>query len=212
VSTIFGIDLPHLFGYDRQFKEYRWDADETSLPEPMIKLIDQLGTHHKLVVTFLIGLSLIILAFDCVYGPQIRFPILFIIPIWFASWYLSKEFGIALAIILPLIRFGFNVFREIDITLLESAINAVLRIITFVLIVYLTHYAMQAQSLRKRVQRLEGILPICSFCKRIRVDDNEWVILEQYITTHSEAQFSHGLCPDCARRHYSEYLTKPNAS
>lgn len=179
-------------------------------PIPMIKLIDQLVTHRKLVAASLIGLSLIILAFDYVYGPQIRFPILFIIPIWLASWYVSKKFSISLAIILPLIRFGFNLFREIDITLLESAINAVLRIITFVLIVYLTHYAIQAQALEKRVQRLEGILPICSFCKRIRGGDNEWVRLEQYITTHSEAQFSHGFCPDCAREHYSEYLTKPS--
>ena len=176
----------------------------------MTKLIDQLGTHHKLVVTFLIGLSLIILAFDYMYGPQIRFPILFIIPIWLASWYVSKGFGISLAIILPLIRFGFNLFREIDITLLESAINAVLRIITFVLIVYLAHYASRTLDLEKRVKRLEGILPICSFCKRLRTGDNEWVRLEQYITTHSEAQFSHGLCPDCARKHYSEYLTKPS--
>ena len=176
----------------------------------MTKLIGQLVTQRKLVAASLIRLSLIIMAFDYTYGPQIRFPILFIIPIWLASWYVSKEFGMSLAIILPLIRFGFNMFSEIDITLLESAINAVLRIITFVLIVYVTRYAIQTQTLEKRLQRLEGILPICSFCKRIRVGDKEWVNLEEYITAHSEAQLSHGLCQDCAREHYSEYLTKPN--
>jgi len=80
------------------------------------KLTDQLVKHRKLVIASLIGLSLIILAFDYVYGPQIRFPILFIIPIWLASWYLGKGFGLSLAVILPLIRFGFNLFREIDIT------------------------------------------------------------------------------------------------
>jgi len=176
----------------------------------MIKLIDQIVTHRKLVAASLIGLSLVILAFDYVYGPQIRFPILFIIPIWLALWYFGKKLALSLAIILPLIRFGFNLFREIDIALWESAINAVLRIITFVFIVYVTHYAIQAKDLEKRVQKLEGILPICSFCKRIRVGDNEWVRLEEYITTHTEAQLSHGLCPDCAREHYSKYLTKPN--
>jgi hypothetical protein len=174
------------------------------------KLTDQLVAHRKLVIASLIGLSLIILAFDYVYGPQIRFPILFIIPIWLASWYLGKGFGLSLAVILPLIRFGFNLFREIDITLFESAMNAVLRIIAFVLIVYLTNYVIQTQALEKRVKKLEGLLPICSFCKRIRAADNEWVRLEQYITNHSEAQFSHGLCPDCAKKHYSDYLTKPS--
>jgi len=176
----------------------------------MIKVIGQFVAHQKLVSASLIGFTLIILAFDYVYGPQIRFPILFIIPILLASWYVSKNFALALAVILPLIRFCFNLFREIDITLFESAINAVLRITAFVLIVYLTNYVIQSQTLEKRVKKLEGLLPICSFCKRIRSADNEWIRLEQYIANHSEAQFSHGLCRDCAKKYYSDYMTKPS--
>jgi DNA-binding response OmpR family regulator len=49
-----------------------------------------------------------------------------------------------------------------------------------------------------RVKRLEGIIPICSYCKKIRDDHNSWHQLEQYITEHSEAMFSHGICPHCA--------------
>jgi PAS domain S-box-containing protein len=52
-----------------------------------------------------------------------------------------------------------------------------------------------------RLKRLEGIIPICSHCKRIR-DDKEWTPIEEYIQAHSEARFSHGLCPGCARKHY----------
>jgi hypothetical protein len=175
----------------------------------MIKLKERLVAHRKLVAASLIGLSLIILAFDYFYGPQIRFPVLFAVPIWLASWHFSKGFGLSLAVTLPLIRFGFNLFREMDITLFESAINAVLRIIAFVLIVYLTNYVIKTQALERRVRKLEGLLPICSFCKRIRSADNEWIRFEQYITNHSEAQFSHGLCPDCAKKHYSDYMTEP---
>ena len=49
-----------------------------------------------------------------------------------------------------------------------------------------------------RVKQLEGIIPICMYCKKIRDDGQSWHQLEAYITNHSEAQFSHGMCPDCA--------------
>jgi len=49
-----------------------------------------------------------------------------------------------------------------------------------------------------RVKRLEGIIPICMCCKKIRDDLDTWNQLEQYISDHSEAVFSHGICPACA--------------
>lgn len=48
-----------------------------------------------------------------------------------------------------------------------------------------------------RVKMLEGIIPICMFCKKIRDDKQSWHQLESYISEHSEAQFSHGMCPEC---------------
>lgn len=51
-----------------------------------------------------------------------------------------------------------------------------------------------------RVKMLQGLLPICSYCKKIRNDRNYWQQVEGYISDHSEAQFSHGICPDCYAR------------
>jgi DNA-binding response OmpR family regulator len=48
-----------------------------------------------------------------------------------------------------------------------------------------------------RVKQLEGVIPICSYCKKIRDDKKSWHQLERYISDHSEAVFSHGACPDC---------------
>lgn len=48
-----------------------------------------------------------------------------------------------------------------------------------------------------RVKQLEGIIPICSYCKKIRDDQDSWQGLEKYISAHSEASFSHGICPEC---------------
>jgi hypothetical protein len=57
--------------------------------------------------------------------------------------------------------------------------------------------------LLERIKYLEGFLPVCSFCKRIRVSD-DWIPIEDFISKRSEAVFSHGLCPDCAEKHYPE--------
>jgi len=53
------------------------------------------------------------------------------------------------------------------------------------------------QESLNRVKQLEGIIPICMYCKKIRDDKDGWNQLEQYITEHSEASFSHGICPKC---------------
>jgi PAS domain S-box-containing protein len=55
------------------------------------------------------------------------------------------------------------------------------------------------------VRMLSGLLPICSCCKKIRDDGGDWKALESYIKSHSEADFSHGLCPECASKLYPEF-------
>jgi K+-sensing histidine kinase KdpD len=55
-----------------------------------------------------------------------------------------------------------------------------------------------------RVRQLTGLLPICASCKRIRAKDGAWCPIEIYIASHSEAEFSHGLCPECIRSLYPE--------
>lgn len=59
-----------------------------------------------------------------------------------------------------------------------------------------------------QVKTLQGLLPICSACKKIRDDQGYWNQIEEYISYHTEAAFTHGICPDCARRLYPD-LYKP---
>ena len=54
------------------------------------------------------------------------------------------------------------------------------------------------------VRTLRGLLPICSYCHKIRDGEEVWQHLEAYITTHSEAHFTHGACPDCLQTHFGE--------
>jgi hypothetical protein len=52
---------------------------------------------------------------------------------------------------------------------------------------------------------LSGLLPICAACKKIRDDKGYWHQVEEYVRDHSEADFSHSICPDCVRRLYPEF-------
>ncbi|HTG01602.1 MAG TPA: PAS domain S-box protein [Nitrospirota bacterium] len=62
------------------------------------------------------------------------------------------------------------------------------------------------------VKALSGLLPICSSCKKIRDDHGYWNDLEQYISKHSEAEFSHSICPDCAQKLYPDLYRRIKSS
>jgi YesN/AraC family two-component response regulator len=63
----------------------------------------------------------------------------------------------------------------------------------------------ELQEALSRVKQLSGFLPICASCKKIRDDRGYWQQIEAYIRDHSEAESSHAICPDCARRIYPQY-------
>lgn len=59
------------------------------------------------------------------------------------------------------------------------------------------HQAERIMNYVKQVQQLEGFIPICSYCKKVRDDENYWDRIENYINARTGSQFSHGICPDC---------------
>jgi DNA-binding NtrC family response regulator len=76
-------------------------------------------------------------------------------------------------------------------------------------------YAIERQKLRtqlkqsmKEINTLRGFLPICANCKKIRDDRGYWTQIETYISMHSEAEFSHGLCPECVVKLYGDEIGK----
>jgi PAS domain S-box-containing protein len=66
----------------------------------------------------------------------------------------------------------------------------------------------ELQQALAEIKTLHGILPICSSCKKIRDDKGAWQHLETYISQHTDAEFTHGLCADCAIKLYPEYMNK----
>ncbi|MDZ7663768.1 MAG: hypothetical protein U5K27_00290 [Desulfotignum sp.] len=60
------------------------------------------------------------------------------------------------------------------------------------------------QDALEKVKTLRGMLPICSYCKKIRDDQGYWNQIEEYIGKHSDTQFSHSICQECAKKYYPD--------
>lgn len=97
---------------------------------------------------------------------------------------------------LPHIFFGAS---PSPINYFESIFESTLIFVIGIIIIFCTHMLLQ------RLNFLEGILPVCSFCKKIRIK-KQWVPIERYIRDRSEADFSHSVCPECSEQHYAIQL------
>lgn len=71
---------------------------------------------------------------------------------------------------------------------------------------------MAYEAAQEQVRILRGFLPICAACKKIRDDRGHWNQMEEYITNHSEAVFSHGICPECEQKLYPEYCSRDSSN
>jgi DNA-binding response OmpR family regulator len=90
------------------------------------------------------------------------------------------------------------VTKPFDPQELRARVQAGARIVQ--LQMYLSQRVKELETAMARVKQLQGLLPICAYCKRIRDDRNYWQQVEAYISTRTEAQFSHGVCPECSER------------
>lgn len=73
----------------------------------------------------------------------------------------------------------------------------------------LRHLNKELEKALSEIKTLRGILPICANCKKIRDDKGYWNAVEDYIRNHSEAEFSHSICPECSKKLYPEFQQQP---
>jgi len=67
------------------------------------------------------------------------------------------------------------------------------------------HLIKELKQTLAEVRTLSGLLPICAWCKQLRNDKGYWESVEQYIEAHSEAEFTHSICPDCMKKNFPNY-------
>ncbi|HEU4587834.1 MAG TPA: hypothetical protein VFS11_04260 [Gemmatimonadales bacterium] len=172
-------------------------APPIKFPVPTIRSPSHLGPVHWLLA----GIAIIPL--DYFTGPYLdALVLLYPVPAAMAAWTGERRWSIALATLLPLVRMV--IFQSwgwpatVPMQACDTSVLAAACIAIALFIFYL-----RQQALKLRV--LEGMLPICGFCKRIRSGDS-WEPLEKFIGSHSEATFSHTFCPDCGSRFYGDLV------
>ena len=151
-----------------------------------------------------IPVALFVFGVDYWLGPDPMFPVLYCCVLFPCAWYSGAFTGLIFALAVPAIHVLFLATAwapqpsfEIVATLLRGAVVALITL-------WIARFAEHERAIYQHVQKLEGLLPICAFCKKIRNDRGEWEKLEVYISDHSEAQFSHGFCPTCTKIHYPD--------
>jgi hypothetical protein len=166
--------------------------------------------EEKYLPFFYTGFSIILLVADYFAGPFIQFPITYLIPVVLASWYSSFRWGLTFAVVLPLVRLYFNLFLwAVPWTYIEAGVNCIIRIVVFSLFALLvSRAAKRTSSMTKEISMLSGLLPICSYCKKIRDESNQWQPVERYVSSHSEAFFIHGICPECTEIYFGQMNKK----
>jgi hypothetical protein len=143
--------------------------------------------------------SAVILLLDYVTGPFIQFPILFIVPVAIATAAHGLSGGVGIAILLPLMRLSFFLRWEPQSSWAMEWVDALVDV------VILSGFAVTIDQIvrqQRQIKVLERMLPICSFCKRIRDQDGEWHRIEAFISERSSASFSHTFCEQCGQIHY----------
>jgi hypothetical protein len=146
-----------------------------------------------------LAISAGILALEYYTGPFVQFAILLVFPVTLATILHGARVGVALALLLPLVRLTFFVIWPLPSSWALAVTDALSDVVILVgTALMIDRIVRQEQELRV----FEGLLPICSFCKRIRDEGGAWRQLEPYIASRSAARFSHTLCPECGRRHY----------
>jgi hypothetical protein len=114
---------------------------------------------------------------------------LYVIARKFEGWEIDEFIIVALFLVVALATFSLRrwlAFRKVNAVLVQRNIDL--------------------DQAMDQLKELSGIIPICSACKKIRDDEGFWHQVESYIETHSHAEFTHGICPECTKMLYPEYF------
>ena len=148
-------------------------------------------------------IGVVFIAIDYLSGSGTQFPTLYVLPVTLAAWYSGRWPAIALAVAVPLFHIAFLMLGSPDSdTTLPIVMTIARSAIICVMALWFARLSEHERQLHRYVVKLEGLLPICAFCKSIRNEAGDWESLETFISTRSDADFSHGLCPTCMKHHY----------
>ena len=172
--------------------------------EPIIKPCGMFAA--MLVLILMLGVA------DWLSGYELQFFIFYFLPVGITAWTCGAGGAYALAVVSAAVWFTADLFSGHPYSHPSYAYwNTGIRLVSFVIVAHsmarirmlLSAQRKIADDLQKamsEVKTLTGLLPICANCKKIRDDSGYWHQIETFIEKHSDAQFTHGLCQQCAAK------------
>jgi hypothetical protein len=149
---------------------------------------------------------------DWASGYELQFFVFYFIPVAIAGWTCGAKRGYVIAVLSAGVWFAADMFSGHPYTHVSLAVwNTTIRLVSFLVIAFavariralLKQERSISDTLEKtlsEVKTLTGLLPICAGCKKIRNDQGYWQQSEEYISKHTRAEFTHGLCQECMRK------------
>jgi K+-sensing histidine kinase KdpD len=170
-------------------------------------------------ILVVIVLSVLALGYiDYATGYEFGFFVFYFLPIAIAAWKLGFTSSYLISILSSIVWFLADIHSSHPYGSIALGFwNTIIRLFSFLIIAYSTSKIRlllakereTAQALRdalSQIKTLSGLIPICASCKKIRDDKGYWNQLETFIQEHSEAEFSHGICPECMKKLYGVVL------
>jgi hypothetical protein len=148
-------------------------------------------------------------------GWEFGFFIFYFIPVALAAWLLGIRYSVIISIISAVVWFISDSYSGHQYSSIFFGYwNAGIRLLTFLSISFSVSYYLLLKKERVLLKELKdaldnekilwGLIPICARCKKIRDDEGYWKQVEEYIASHTQARFSHGLCPNCYLKYREE--------
>jgi K+-sensing histidine kinase KdpD len=171
------------------------------------------GVFSPRITLVALILSIAILGIiDYVTSYELGFFMFYFLPIAAGAWRLGPRYAVLLSV-LSAVTWGLSQWYSgyMYSHVIYYAWDTIIHLISFLIIGYMLaqvhrllieerKISKELQEALSQVKTLSGLLPICAWCKRIRDDKGYWQQIDEYVKTHSDVQFSHGLCKDCAAK------------
>jgi hypothetical protein len=154
----------------------------------------------------------IIATVDYITGYELSFFVFYFVPVSITAWYIGTRTSVGMAVLCAIVWAGIDILSgHVYSSSFTAVWNTLVRLVSFIVIGSalarirqlldrerdLTQELLQSVS---EVKVLETFLSICCQCKKIRNQEGDWQQLEAYISEHSDTRFSHGFCPECAKK------------
>ena len=173
------------------------------------KIEKQHNNKNIKIVILCIAVSLIIFGIDSFLPLGVAGGVPYILVILLSMWSSETKLPYQLAILVSILTIAGYFISPHGGEMWKVFVNRFLALFAIWVTAILSMKQKKAQEEKAnafaKLKILNGLLPICMSCKKIRSDDGYWGQIEMYIREHSEAEFSHGICPDCAKELYPDF-------